>query len=234
MEKVKELIENKRILALVGILGNVLGIILPFYTITFFGYTSSAAAIDSWVGIVLLIFVILSGVVIFSDLIKSKFPEVLNNSFGKFIEKVNDPKFGFVPAVIIALFIIYLISKTKDFLNVLDFGIGFYLMCLGVLGFVGHGIFYKGNKKVAVQTMSNEQNMYNNVQTTIISNEPQVNSNNETTNTIENTQSINNQTIQNIEPQPELPHKFCPNCGTKLTGDATSCFMCGKEQKHVN
>ena len=115
MEKVKELIENKRILALVGILGNVLGIILPFYTITFFGYTSSAAAIDSWVGIVLLIFGILSGVVIFSDLIKSKFPEVLNNSFGKFIEKVNDPKFGFVPAVIIALFIIYLIPEyTKE------------------------------------------------------------------------------------------------------------------------
>ena len=230
MEKVKELIESKRILALVGVLGSVLALILPFYTITFFGYTSSAAAIDSWVGIVLLIFVLLSGVVIFSNLIKSKFPEVLNNSVGKFIEKVNDPKFGFIPAVVVALFIIYLVSKTKEFLDVLDFGIGFYLMCLGVLCFIGHGIFYKGNKKVAVQTMSNEQNMYNNVQTTIISNEPQVNSNIETTNTMQNTQSINNQTIQNIEPQPELPPKFCPNCGTKLTGDATSCFMCGKEQ----
>ncbi len=230
MEKVKELIESKRILALVGVLGSVLGLILPFYTIIFFGYTSSAAAVDSWVGIVLLIFVLLSGVVIFSDLIKSKFPEVLNNSVGKFIEKVNDPKFGFVPAVVVALFIIYLVSKTKEFLDVLDFGIGFYLMCLGVLCFIGHGIFYKGNKKVAVQTMSNEQNMYNNVQTTIISNEAQVNSNIETANTMQNTQSINNQTIQNIEPQPELPPKFCPNCGTKLTGDATSCFMCGKEQ----
>ena len=43
MEKVKELIENKRILALVGVLGNVLGIILPFYTVTFFEHATASA-----------------------------------------------------------------------------------------------------------------------------------------------------------------------------------------------
>ena len=230
MEKIKETIKNKKILALIGVIGNILGMILPFYTISFFGYTSSSSIIDYWVGVVLLIFVILCGIVIFSDVIKTKLPQVFNNQIGKTIEKFNNPKFAFVPSGAVVLYLIYLISKTSDFLDYFNFGIGFYLLLLGILGFIGHAIFYKGNNNIQTQNAINNQNIPNNIpqQTNTFNNStPQVENNNVQFNNLnQNTQNFEKEQVQSTN---NFQPKFCPNCGTKLNENTTLCTNCGKQ-----
>ncbi len=191
-------IKNKRILALIGIIALILGTILPYFTLSLFGYTESLSLWRYWEGKVILILTVINTMFIFKDYIEKYIPQLFIKGLGRKIANFNNPKISLIPTMLIVAFVIYLTIRLNVASDYLKYGVGFYTLWIGIICLVGHALFYK--KTDSMQNnfdlgINNQNNMQFNYQ-----------------------QPTNNQQ-QNC--------KYCPKCGNKVDQNVSTCFMCG-------
>lgn len=158
-----EVIKNKRILALVGIAGLILGCFLPYYTVSVFGYTQSISLWGYWEGKIVLVLTLANALFIFQDFIEKYVPQLFNNWIGNIVQKAKNPKFALVPTILVAVFAISLIIRLDVDSEYIKYGLGFYLLWIGIIALVGHAIFYK-NKNVVNNQATNYQQVQQPVQ----------------------------------------------------------------------
>lgn len=242
-------LKNKRILAIVGLVCMFLGTILPFVTLKILGISSSASLWKYWEGKIVLLLIVVNGLFIFRDYIKKYVPQIFNSGFGKMIENANS-KLSIIPTLVAVVFVLYLTFNLNVDGKYIKFGLGFYVLWLGVISLVGHSIFYKGNiteQPVGTQSPVPEQNnnvsMNGSVQpvevinNTVTQNEQPMVANvsaEQNTNLVQDNsvpmngsvqpvEVINNPIIQNEQPNT----KVCPKCGKEIDSNAKICPICG-------
>lgn len=201
-----ELIKNKKILALVGIIGLLLGTFMPYYTFSILGYSQSISLWGYWEGKIVLALTLANALFIFKDWIEQHMPQLFNNNIGRMVKNANNPKMSLIPTALVAGFIIYMFVDIDVDPKYFSYGLGFYLLWIGIISLVGHAIFYKGENVSSIQQP--------NVQTA----QPQYSENIQ--------QSMNYQQSQ-IQPQNNQAIKFCPQCGNQVDVNAETCFLCG-------
>lgn len=146
-----EVIRNKRILALIGIIGLILGCFLPYFTISFFGYSQSISLWGYWEGKVVFVLALANALFIFQDFIEKYVPQLFNNWVGNIVQKAKNPKFALVPTILVAVFAISLIIRLDVDSEYIKYGIGFWILWVGIIALIGHAIFYKKPNVQAVQ-----------------------------------------------------------------------------------
>lgn len=152
-----EVIKNKRILALVGIAGLILGCFLPYYTVSIFGYTQSTSLWGYWEGKIVLVLTLANALFIFQDFIEKYIPQLFNNWIGYIVQKAKNPKFALVPTILVAIFAISLIIRLDFDPKYIKYGLGFYLLWVGIIALIGHAILYKNKTVVSNQTTNYQQ-----------------------------------------------------------------------------
>ena len=147
-----EVIKNKRILALVGIAGLILGCFLPYYTVSFFGYTQSISLWGYWEGKIVLVLTLANALFIFQDFIEKYVPQLFNNWVGNLVQKAKNPKFALIPTILVAVFAISLIIRLDVDSEYIKYGLGFWILWVGIIALIGHAILYKKQNVQAVQS----------------------------------------------------------------------------------
>ena len=79
---------------------------------------------------------------------------------GQKIENAS-PKLAIVPTILVVAFVVYLTAHLNVASKFLKHGLGFYALWIGVVGLVGHVIFYKKTVQTE-QPMNNQQQPVNN------------------------------------------------------------------------
>lgn len=146
-----EVIKNKRILALVGIAGLILGCFLPYYTVSFWGYSQSISLWGYWEGKIVLVLTLANALFIFQDFIEKYVPQLFNNWVGNLVQKAKNPKFALVPTILVAVFAISLIVRLDVDSDYIKYGLGFWVLWIGIIALIGHAIFYKKQNVQSVQ-----------------------------------------------------------------------------------
>ena len=206
-----EVIKNKRILALVGIIGLILGCFLPYYNFSIFGYTQSISLWGYWEGKIVLVLTLANALFIFQDVIEQYVPQLFNNWIGNLVRKLNNPKFALIPTILVAIFAISLIIRLDVNSKYMKYGLGFWILWVGILSLIGHAIFYKKQN-----TQSQQTNNYQHVQQPSQPEQLQ--------------QTMNyQQPQQSVQQQINPTKKFCPYCRNQVDVNAETCFMCGNK-----
>lgn len=138
MDKLK----NTRILGVVGIVGLILGIILPYYTITFFGYSQSISLWGYWEGKIMLILTVANLLFIFRDYVEKYIPRMFDSNLGRMIRDAN-PKLSIVPTILVIAFAIYLYTTMDIDTSYVKYGLGFWSLWGGIICLIGHTFLYK-------------------------------------------------------------------------------------------
>ena len=138
-----EVIKNKRVLALGGIIGLILGCIFPYFKISIFGLSESIALWDYWEGKIVLTLTLANALFIFQDFIEKYIPQLFNNWLGNLVRKAKNPKFALIPTILIVLFAVSLVLDMDISSEYIKYGLGFWVLWLGIVCLVGHAIFYK-------------------------------------------------------------------------------------------
>lgn len=146
-----EVIKNKRILALIGIAGLILGCFLPYYTVSVFGYTQSISLWGYWEGKIVLVLTLANALFIFQDFIEKYVPQLFNNWVGNLVQKAKNPKFALIPTILVAVFAISLIIRLDVDSEYIKYGLGFLVLWIGIIALIGHAIFYKKQNVQPVQ-----------------------------------------------------------------------------------
>jgi len=159
-----EIVKNKRILALIGIISLLLGTIFPYMTfeIKELKYYESISLISYIEGILILIITFATTLIIFKDFVEKYASRLYERGLGKLLKKVENPKFAIIPTVLVAGIAIYLTSVSMDigssfddYSDYIKNGIGFYLLWLGVLCLIAHAFLYKGSTKKTEEPVKN-------------------------------------------------------------------------------
>lgn len=237
MEKLK----NTRILGAIGLVCLFLGIILPYLTISIWGFSQSLSLWGYWEGKVMMVLTFANLLFIFKDYIQKYVPQLFNSNLGQKIEMAN-PKMSLIPTVLVALFTIYLTTSLNIDSSYVKHGLGFWMLWSGVVCLILHALLYKSKGSAVVNNTPMYDNTMNNVN--------YMNNTNQVPNTYQNPMPSNmnvgqpvnygqiNQnnvqmapnnvsTMQNNSTTPTI--KFCPNCGNKVDAGASRCFMCGRQ-----
>ncbi len=143
MDKLK----NTRILGGIGIIGMFLGTILPYFNISFLGYKKTISLLGYWEGKVIILLTFANILFIFKDFIKKYIPQMFNSGIGKMIDNAN-AKLVIVPTVLSALFAIYMIININVDSTYIKYGLGFYILWIGIVASLAHSFIYKGNNKM--------------------------------------------------------------------------------------
>ena len=212
-----EILKNKRILAAIGIICLFLGVVLPYYTFSAFGYSESVSLWGYLEGKIILVLTLANAIFIFKDIIEKYLPQLFNTNLSQKIANIKNPKLSLVPLVLIIIFVIYLNIKMGEYKN-LDKGAGFYLLWIGIIAMAAHSIIYKGStQKNNFDTSTNNINTANNYYQTSQVSQPIPN----------NTMSMSqNDTPTNQFNPPAGNVKYCPNCGNAIDINAQNCPNC--------
>jgi len=138
MDKVLSILKNSKIPGIVGAILLIVGNFFSFYTISFFGISSSVNLISSTQGKLILLLGLFALVIIFIDFIISKIPE------GKadFLKKLRNQKLTLVSSIASA--ILLFLATNGDTYGIAKLAFGFYVILIGIIALATYGIFYKG------------------------------------------------------------------------------------------
>lgn len=150
MDKLK----NTRILGVIGIVGLILGIVLPYYTISFFGYTKSVSLWGYWEGKIMMILTIANLLFIFKDYVEKYVPQMFDYNIGRIIKDAN-PKFSIVPTILVVVFAIYLYTKIDIDTSYVKYGLGFWSLWGGIISLIVYTFLYKKSNLNNVDYQSN-------------------------------------------------------------------------------
>lgn len=196
-----EILKNKRVLALIGLICLFLGVIMPYFQVSIFGYTYEIKLWGYWEGKVMLILIIANVMFIFKDYIEKYVPQLFNTGLGSKIQNAS-PKLAIIPTIGVAAFAIWLYISLDIDTTYLEHGLGFWCLWIGVICLVGHTIFYKKDSSINSSAINYSQ----------VTPAPQ-------------SQANYFQPSSNVEQNV----KFCPSCGNKCNANADRCFMCGRQ-----
>ena len=243
MEKLK----NTRILGAVGLACLFLGIILPYLTISIWGFSQSISLWGYWEGKVMMVLTFANLLFIFKDYIQKYVPQLFNSNLGRKIEMAN-PKMSLIPTVLVAAFTLYLTNSLNIDSSYVKHGLGFWMLWGGVVCLILHAVLYKGKENAPVNNtpvynppinnvspmnnvndMNNASPMPNAYQNPMPGNmnmgQP-VNYNQVDQNNV-SMMANNQQPMSNTQTPPTI--KFCPSCGNKVEPGAQRCTMCGRQ-----
>lgn len=164
-----EVIKNKKILAIIGIACLLLGCFLPYYVVSLFGFKETIALWGYWEGKIIFVLTLANALFIFQDFIEKYIPRLFNNWVGNLVQKAKNPKFALIPTILVALFAISMIAEADLDSEYIKYGLGFWVLWIGIASLIGHAIFYK---KQGVQSIEQPVN-YGQVEQSV---QPQVDS----------------------------------------------------------
>lgn len=143
MNNIIEKCKTTRILAVIGIVGMVLGTIFPYVSYSIFGYKYDIALWDCLEGKIILILAIANLIFIFKDYVEKYAPKLVERGFWQKIASIKSPKASLVPTFLAAAFAIYLTIKLDvEFSN---YSLGFYSMWIGVICLVAYAILHNND-----------------------------------------------------------------------------------------
>ena len=145
MNNIMEKLKTTRILGAIGIVGLILGTIMPYVKINIFGYKYSVSLWGYWEGKVIMFLAIANLLFIFKDLVEKYIPALFNTRIGEKIKDLDNPKYSLIPTVLSAIFAIYLTS-ILDIENFKYYNIGFYSIWIGTLSLVVYAILHKNDE----------------------------------------------------------------------------------------
>ncbi len=204
MEQIMEKCKNTKILGAIGVICLALGVILPYLKFSFLGFSESISLFGYWEGKVIILLVIANTLFIFKDFVKKYVPQFFTSPMGKAIENANE-KMSLIPTILSAVFAIYLYNSLDLDSSYIKYGIGFWVLWIGIASLIAYAILYKGSN-----TTANVGTAVPPVQST---NAPVVNP------TIQSSTPVNN----------GAPIKFCANCGNKIDETTNKCTSCGTQ-----
>lgn len=137
-----DIIKNKKVLAIAGLVSLFLGIVLPYYSVEVWGYKQTIAVFKYWPGKLVLALIVLNILVIFKNEIKRFIPKIYEVSIGKKIDE-GGQKYSLVPTILSVACIIYLTIDLHVDSSYVKNGLGFYLLWVGVALLVAHAFIYK-------------------------------------------------------------------------------------------
>ena len=142
MNNIIEKCKTTRILGGIGIVGLILGTLMPYVKYDIFGYSYSISLWGYWEGKVILLLALANVLFIFRDWVEKYTPFLFNNGIGRRIQDCENPKYSLIPTVLAAIFAIYVTSilgiDTFEYYN-----IGFYSMWIGTISLVIYAFLHK-------------------------------------------------------------------------------------------
>lgn len=145
MKDIIEKCKTTRILAIIGIVGLFLGVIMPYVKYNLLGYKFSVSLWGYWEGKIVILLALANFLFIFKDIVEKYVPALFNNEIGKKVQELDNPKYSLVPTIGAALFAIFETSR----LGVSTFkhyNIGFYCLWIGVICLVAYAIIHKNDE----------------------------------------------------------------------------------------
>jgi len=136
-----EKLKNSRMLAVIGLAAITLALFLPYITITVYD-SISLSLIEYTEGKIVMIFIIFHAVVIFQDYIKKYVPRFHTSGFNR-IQDMDDSNLMLIAAsltVAYAIFLYFQIDVDTAFVN---YGIGFWMLWIGILCLMIHAVLHK-------------------------------------------------------------------------------------------
>ena len=141
------ILKEKKYLGMAGAILVIIGLFLPFVTVSvsFLGVSNSQST--SWIGaggfdaILVLIFSVITLLMIFADKLADKVA---------FFEKLKNQKLTLIPTVLSALLLIYSVTQASSAMGIVGslgsvaFGFGFWLIVIGLVACVAYPFLYKG------------------------------------------------------------------------------------------
>ena len=142
-------LKEKKYLGMAGAILVIIGLFLPFITVSvsFLGVSNSQST--SWIGtggldaILVLILSVVALLIIFSDKLADKVA---------FFGKLKNQKLTLIPTVLSALLLILSITQASSAMGIVgslgstSFGIGFWLIIVGLVACVAYPFIYKGEE----------------------------------------------------------------------------------------
>ena len=135
-------IRNTIIIGVIGLVLTFLGTILPYFTISVFGYGTSISLLGYWEGKIILVLLFASLLFICKDYIEKFLPQLFDSGFGSKIKDAN-PKFVLIPTILMAVFAIWLFFSIEIDMTYIKYGIGFWLLWIGIICLLVHSFIYK-------------------------------------------------------------------------------------------
>ena len=142
MNNIIEKCRTTRILGAIGIVGLILGIIMPYVKYDIFGYKYSISLWGYWEGKIMMLLAIANLLFIFKDIVEKYVPFLFNSALGQKIKDCENPKFSLIPTVLAAVFAIY-VTSILGIESFKYYNIGFYAMWLGTLSLVAYAFLHK-------------------------------------------------------------------------------------------
>lgn len=144
MNNIIEKCRTTRILGAIGVIGLVLGTIMPYVSYNIFGYQYTISLWGYWEGKIIMILTIANLLFIFKDVVEKYAPFLFNSELGRKIKECENPKFSLIPTVLCAIFAIY-ITLVMDVSSFKYYSIGFYAMWIGTISLVAYAFLHKKN-----------------------------------------------------------------------------------------
>lgn len=145
MNNIMEKFRTTRILGAIGIVGLILGTIMPYVKIDFWGYKYSVSLWGYWEGKVIMLLAIANLLFIFKDLVEKYIPALFNNAIGAKIKDLDNPKYSLIPTILSAIFAIYL-TTILDIEDFKYYNLGFYAIWIGTISLVAYAILHKNDE----------------------------------------------------------------------------------------
>lgn len=226
LNKALNLSKNTRLLAVIGLSCTFLCIFFTYIKYTVLGLAVKIRLIDYFEGKVMILLIILSLMFIFEDYVKKYIPKLFENKIGKKIETITDQRLTLIPTALIVIFALVVKSETDvEFLNY-SYGLGFYLLSLGVISLVAYAFLYKKGR-MQINSNIGQNNVTNANSTSGVNMGVEVKEQNN--NIQNNLVNASEASITEDKKEVEVKHKFCTNCGSKCDENALKCPACGKE-----
>lgn len=140
MEKIK----NTRILGAIGLLFLFLGVVLPYFKITFFGYDYEIKLWGFWEGKVMMTLIIANLLFIFKDYVEKYIPKLFESEMGSKIKNAS-PKMSIIPTIGLVAFAIWLYLDLDIDTKYLEHGLGFWSLWIGIVLLIIYTIICKKN-----------------------------------------------------------------------------------------
>ena len=142
MNNIIEKCKTTRILGAIGIVGLILGTIMPYVKYNIFGYKYSVSLWGYWEGKIILLLAIANLLFIFKDLAEKYVPFLFNSTLGQKIKNCENPKFSLIPTILAAVFAVY-VTSILGIESFKYYNIGFYAMWIGTLSLVAYALLHK-------------------------------------------------------------------------------------------
>jgi hypothetical protein len=142
MKNIIEKCKTTRILGAIGIIGLILGSIMPYVKYDFWGYSYSVTLVEFWQGKFIIILAIANLLFIFKDVVEKYIPALFNSEIGRKIQECDNQKYSLIPTVLSTIFAIYLTS-TMGTSSFGYYNIGFYAMWIGTISLVAYALIHK-------------------------------------------------------------------------------------------